>query len=196
MRAARSNLHDYITNPAVATHVDNGIARLLLWPHDLIPGDDFIDPAHDDEIFEAALAMLDTFAYVGIVEDRYFVSDLGEWLGRPLSLHRLNGVSVRRQPDQLNMLAEVSGAGADLLRWRTRIDARLWRHLAARKFANAQVDEIAERTFQQAVERYAVEVAKPVKRPFRQRLLERPLTLAARLQARGRRARAAAPRAA
>jgi hypothetical protein len=183
MRAARSNLVDYISNPLVAAHVDNGIVRLLLWPHDLIPNDDFIDPAYDDELFEEAVAMLDTFEYVGIVEAPDWVTGFGEWLGRPITLPRLNEVGVRGQPDSLDLAAEVSCDAADILRWRTRIDERLWRHLAARVFPAAEVDEVAERAYRKAVERYSVLVTQPVRLNYRRRILEGSYSLVTRLKA-------------
>jgi hypothetical protein len=180
MRAARSNLVDYIGNPLVAAHVDNSIARLLLWPHDLIPGDDFIDPVHDDELFEEAVAMLDTFAYAGIVENPDFLGEFGEWFGRPLSMPRLNGANTQCQPDPPDLAAAVSGSGADLLSWRTRVDDRLWSHLAARAFGAAAVDEVRERTYRQALDRYTIQATQPVKQSYRRRIVERSYSLIAR----------------
>jgi hypothetical protein len=194
MRAARSPLLDYVDNRDVAAHVDNVSLRFLLWPHDLIPSDGFIDPIHDDELFEEAVAMLDTFAYVGIVEDPNYVADLGEWLGRPLSLERLQQVSGLAQPDSPDLAAEVSGGGADLLRWRTRIDARLWSHLAARAFAAAEVDEVRERAYQDAVDRYSILVTRPVRESYPRRILEGSYSLVTRLKAHGGRAEPGSPR--
>jgi hypothetical protein len=194
MRTARSNLSGYIANPHVAAHVDNVSVRFLLWPHDLIPSDGFIDPIHDDELFEEAVAMLDTFAYVGIVEDPDYVADLGEWFGRPLSLPRLQQVSGLPQPDCPDLPAEVSGSGADLLQRRTRIDARLWGHLAARAFAAAEVDEVRERAYQDAVDRYSILVTRPVRESYPRRILERSYSLVTRLKAHGGRAEPGSPR--
>ena len=183
MRAARSNLLDYIDNPNVAAHVDNVSVRLLLWPHELIPSDAFIDPDHDDELFEEAVAMLDTFEYVRVVEDPDYVPGLGEWLGRPLTMPRLQQVSGLPQPDSPDLAAEVSGSGADRLRWRTRLDERLWSHVAARAFASDQLDEVRERAYQQAVERYSLMVARPVRQSYPRRILEGSYGLVTRLKA-------------
>jgi hypothetical protein len=195
MRAARSDLSDYIDNPHVAAHVDNVSVRFLLWPHDLIPSDDFIDPIHDDELFDQAVAMLDTYAYAGIVEDPDYVTDLGEWLGRPLRLERLQQVSGLPQPDTPDLAAEVAGDGADLLRWRTRIDARLWSHLAARVFAANELEEVRERAYQDAVGRYSILVTRPVRQSYPRRILEGSYSLATRLRAHGGRAETGSPRA-
>jgi hypothetical protein len=182
IRAARSSLLDYIANPLVAAHVDNGMARLLLWPHEDIPSEGFIDPVHDDELFEEAVAILDSFAYVGILENPDFSAELGEWLGHPLSLPRLNEVSAFRQPDTPDLTAEVSGGGADLLRWRTRIDARLWSHIAARCFGVTRTNELCERVYEEAVERYSTQLTQRVQLSYPRRILERSYSLAARVR--------------
>jgi hypothetical protein len=194
MRAARSDLLDYIDNPEVAAHVDNVSVRLLLWPHDLIPSDAFIDPAHDDELFEQAVAMLDTFDYARVVEDPDYVADLGEWLGRPLDMPRLQQVGGLPQPDSPDLAGEVSGSGADRLQWRTRIDERLWSHLAARVFAAEQVDEVRERAYQDAVERYSDLVSQPVRQSYPRRILERSYSVFTRLKALGGRPEPGSPR--
>jgi hypothetical protein len=182
MRSARANLRDYITSPLVAAHVDNVSLRVLLWPHDLIPNDDFIDPAHDDELFEEAVAQLDTFGYAGVVENPDFVAELGEWLGQPLSLPRLNEVGALRQPDTPDLAAEISGSAAEAISTQTRIDARLWSHLAARTFAGAEIDEVGQGAYQRAVERYSDMVNQPVRVPLPRRVVERSYSLLTRLK--------------
>jgi hypothetical protein len=178
MRAARTGLVDYIDNPLVAAHVDNGIARLLLWPHDLIPNDDFIDPRHDDRLFEDAVAVLATIDQVGVVENPDWVAELGTWLGRPLSLQKLNGAKRLQQPDLPDLDAEVSGTGADVLRTRTRIDARLWDHVAARTFADTE--EVRERAFNNALERYSVQLPDAGRLSYPRRIVERSYSIARR----------------
>lgn len=182
MRAARSKLLEYTDNPAVASHADNGIVRFLLWPNELAPEDGFIHPAHDDELFEQAVALLDTFAYAGVVENPDFVAELGKWLGRPLNLPRLNEVNELRQPDSPDLAAEVSGEAEELLRWRTRIDARLWDHLAARTFSPQEIDRVRARAFAAAVERYSAMVSRPVQLSYPRRLVEGSYNLVARLK--------------
>jgi hypothetical protein len=193
MRAARSNLLDYIDNAEVAAHVDNVTVRLLLWPHELIPSDAFIDPAHDDELFAQAVATLDTLDYVGVVEQPDYVTEFGEWLGRPLDMPRLQQVSGLPQPDSPDLAAEVSGAGADRLRWRTRIDERLWAHVAARAVGAEQLDDVRERAYQDAVDRYSDMVSRPVRQSFPRRVLERSYGIVTRLKAGGGRAEHGSP---
>jgi hypothetical protein len=88
----------------------------------------------------------------------------------------------------VDLASEVSGSGADLLRWHTRIDARLWHHVAERAFEAAAIEEQRERAYQRAVERYAGLVAKPVKLRYPRRILEGSYGLVTRLRAPGGRA--------
>ena len=182
IRAARSSLPDYANNPLVAIHADNGMTRLLLWPHELIPEDGFIDPAHDDALFEQAVAVLDPFSYVGVVENPGLVDEISHWLGRSLTLPRLNEVNELRQPDRPDLAAEVSGEAGELLRWRSRIDTRLWKHVAARTFPTADLDELAEGALESAIERYIALVAQPTRLSYPRRVVEGSYNLVARLK--------------
>ena len=93
---------------------------------------------------------------------------------------RLNGANTQCQPDPPDLAAAVSGSGADLLSWRTRVDDRLWSHLAARAFGAAAVDEVRERTYRQALDRYTIQATQPVKQSYRRRIVERSYSLIAR----------------
>jgi hypothetical protein len=185
IRAARSNLLEYMTNSLVASHIDNGMARLLLWPHDLTPCDGFIDPAHDDELVEEAIAMLDSFAYVGVVEAPGWVDGVGDWLGRRLTLPRLQEVNTLPQPGFLDLNAELSDGADEQLNWRTRIDTRIWRHLAARFLPSDSLDEVSERAYRSAVKRYSALVRNPFKLPFPRRVLEHSYALYVRMREAG-----------
>ncbi|MFL6062317.1 MAG: hypothetical protein ACJ72E_13880 [Marmoricola sp.] len=147
-------LHDYLQHRLVATNTDNTIARFLAWPHPLMPGSDFIDPAHDDDITEAAIARLDAMAHVDVVENPDFVAALGTWLGSPLSETRLNErafVPKRMRPD---FAAELDDRTTELMASRTRIDERLWHHVAARVLPGADLDAVLATSFERALDRY------------------------------------------
>jgi hypothetical protein len=182
IRAARANLREYANNPLVGIHADNGITRLLLWPHRLTPSDDFIDPVHDDELFEQAVEMLDTFSYVGVVENQDLVDEISRWLGHSLTLPRLNEVNELRQPDHPDLDAEVSGEAGELLRWRSRIDTRLWRHVATRTFPADTLDELSERELESAIARYKSLVAQPPRLSYPRRIVEGSYNIVARLK--------------
>jgi hypothetical protein len=162
-------LADYLEHRLVATNTDNTITRFLAWPHPLLPGSDYIDPAHDDEIAEAAIARLDAMAHVDVVENPRFVAELGSWLGAPLSESRLNErayVPRRMRPD---FAAELDDRTQELMARRTRIDERLWRYVAAKVLPDEDLDAVLSASFDKAINRY-VESFKntaPTGRPVR-----------------------------
>lgn len=148
-------LRDYLRHPLVATNTDNTITRFLVWPLPGIPNDDFIDPADDDRIIEAALGVLGSFAHVGVVEADTFMEDFERWLGRSLPRVRLNErahVAKRKQPD---FAAELDAETLALLDERTRLDRRLWLHVAERTFPDDRdLSAVLEDAFQSTIRRY------------------------------------------
>jgi hypothetical protein len=161
-------LADYLEHPLVATNTDNTIARFLAWPNDLMPGNDFIPHENDDAVAASALARLDSMSHVDLVENPDLVAGLGRWLGTELSDDRLNErafVPRRMRPD---FPAELDRRTRDLLAERTRIDERLWRHVAARVLPEADLDELLERSFDTAIARYVESFKNPdTSRPLR-----------------------------
>jgi len=167
-RAGWKPLAEYLQNPLVATNTDNTIARFLAWPHPLMPADDYLDPAHDDEITAAAIARLDAMAHTDVVENPDFVAGVSAWLGTELSDTRLNERSFiprRMRPD---FAAELAAA-EDLLVQRTRIDERLWRHVAERVLPGKDLDAVLHQSFERAVNRYIESFTNtpPTGRPIR-----------------------------
>jgi hypothetical protein len=160
-RATRAPLREYLRNRMVAPNVDNTITRYLLWPHPLVPQTDFIDAAHDDEVFGAALERLSSFAHVDVVENSEFVADLGTWLGRELPSARLNERSsavLRRRPD---LSSELDADTTELLRHRVRLDDRLWSHVVRAKLPDADPAALLASTVDGAIERYRTMLAEP-----------------------------------
>jgi hypothetical protein len=152
-RIAWKPLVDYLQNPLVATNTDNTITRFLAWPHPLIPAHGYIEPAHDDEIVAAAITRLDAMAHVDVVENPAFVSGVAGWLGLTLSDTRLNERSFiprRMRPD---FTAELDTA-EDLLTARTRLDERLWLHVAERVLPEEDLPSVLRRSFERDVQRY------------------------------------------
>jgi len=161
-------LAEYLRHPLVATNTDNTIARFLAWPHPLMPANDFIDPAHDEEITAAALARIDAMAHVDVVENPAFVTGLGDWLGYQLSDTRLNERSFipkRMRPD---FAAELAAA-EDVLTQRTRIDDQLWQHVAERVLPGQDLEAVLVQSFERAINRYidSFKNTPPTGRPIR-----------------------------
>ncbi len=162
-------LAEYLEHPLVVTNTDNVMARYFTWPHPGWSSSTFIHPAQDDEIAAAAIARIDAMAHVDVVENPDFVSRLGAWLGRPLEETRLNErafIPKRMRPD---FAAELDPATCQLLAERTRIDERLWRHVAQRVLPGQDLDAVLQTSFDRAIQRYvdSFENPAPSGRPVR-----------------------------
>lgn len=158
MRVARRPLSEYLAEPSVAAHTDNAIARFLLWPHPLIPDADFIAPEVDEQLVADAMARLNGYAFVGIVEDPDVIDRLGSWLGSPLEVGRSNEarpIARRLRPD---VGREVDQA-RDLLHARTRLDHRIWAQVAARTIEGVDPDALADQVLATTVARQSRAVA-------------------------------------
>lgn len=143
---ARQPLDVFLSSPAIACLADNVITRLLLWPHELIPNDGFIDEADDQFLLTQALARLASFDFCDIIENDTMRSRLFAWLDESWGQtfwskleRRLNG-PPRGNPNEARpplfgerrpMSDELGEGGAALLATRSRLDAVLWRHVAS-----------------------------------------------------------------
>jgi hypothetical protein len=95
------------------------------------------------------------------------MSSLGSWLGRELHETRLNeraAIPRRRRPD---MSVELSPDTVELLDDRTRIDQRLWAHVA-RKTLDADPSRVLSESWEKAMARYADTPPSTGRRPVRQ----------------------------
>ena len=63
LRQARSPLSEFLSCRDVACQFDNLSVRMLLWPHRLIPDDDFIAIVTMNVLLDEAIARLERFAY-------------------------------------------------------------------------------------------------------------------------------------
>lgn len=167
-RLGRLPLADYLDRPMIAPNTDNTITRFLVWPHRLLEATAFIPEAHDEELFDAALARLDAFVHVGLVEDPRAQARLGAWLGRPLPEIRVN-TRATRPKRRTDLGAELTQSPLEALDHRTRLDRRVWTEVARRMLPHDDPTALLETTWQRAVERYAAAVrqkgeARPVRR--------------------------------
>lgn len=183
-RIGRRPLHEYLQHTMIAPNIDNTITRFLVWPHPLVPKLDFIRDEHDDELFDAALARLDDFGHVNVIENPEFMTELGDWLGRTLPTTQLNErtyVPERMRPD---FDAELARSTRDLLDHRCRIDVRVWTHVLSRVRADADPAQVLETTLQRSADRYATMPSKSRgQRPVR-RAVERLYDVGVRVRRR------------
>ena len=62
MLNAHRSLLEFLTSAQIACQTDNVAVRMLLWPHPLIPDDDFTREENDEVLIELALASLEAFS--------------------------------------------------------------------------------------------------------------------------------------
>lgn len=161
-------LHEYLEHKLIATNTDNTIARFLAWPHPAMPGNDYIAESDDDTVFEAARARLDAMAHVDLVENTGFVADFATWLGRPLSDTRLNERAYIPKKMRPDFKAELDGPTRELMAHRTRIDRRLWQHVADRVLPGQDHQALLDASLAKAVDRYVESFGNPApSRPVR-----------------------------
>lgn len=154
-------LREYLHHDKIAPSIDNTMTRFLIYPHAALQRTGYIPESLDDELFAAAVARLDNFSHVDLTENPALMTRLGSWLGTELPQSRANertSVPPRRRPD---LAVELDRPTRDLLDHRTRIDARLWKHVAAKVLPDANVDEVLGTTFENAVDRYTAIMRQP-----------------------------------
>jgi hypothetical protein len=123
---ARLPLAAFLDCPDVACLTDNLIVRMLLWPHPLIPVDNFIQENNDEALVAAASEALGRFAFVDTIENPHFQVNLQAWLGSRLEFTEINKTPPV-PPDLQSPLERELGCDAlNLLERRSRVDFRLW----------------------------------------------------------------------
>jgi hypothetical protein len=164
-------LREYLEHAMIAPNVDNTITRFLAWPHPALARTEFIAERDDEAVLSAALERLDTFGYVNLVENPRFQEELGEWLGRELQPTRANErttVPKRRRPD---MAVELDAPTRDLLAYRTRLDAQVWKSVAVRVLPDADPDDVLAGEIQKTIDRYQAMLQQPGEPPTLRRVV-------------------------
>lgn len=151
LSSAHAPLLDFLNEPQVSCQTDNVFARMLLWPD--VPTDEFFDEADDDRILALCLERLQRFEFVGLVEDPKIWGKLGAWVGKRVVPLREKVTSP--VPEQhRGVLAEyMSAAAVDALRWRSRIDNRLWREIGKRAAPELDLATVRARSIEVTVAR-------------------------------------------
>lgn len=140
LKIANRPLADFLSAPEIACQTDNIVIRMLLWPHELLPDQDFIDPAYDSEILKNARSRLHRFNFIAIFEDRQnMMADFSSWYGQPLRQLNLNQTvkPPRRHHTRLNR--ELDTETLRLLHQRSRLDTVLWRDVAKARAPDADI---------------------------------------------------------
>jgi hypothetical protein len=152
---ARKPLGEFLACRNVACQLDNLVVRMLLWPHRLIPDDDFIAPCHDEKLLGEAIARLNLFAYVDLVENPDLPINLEKWLGRPFTYSRANETPPLPPHLKTSLHEEFTPQALDLLEARGRLDLKLWLTLARQRLPDIKAEMLRERVLMANVARYA-----------------------------------------
>ena len=154
VRQGQKSLAVFLDDPSIASSADNVAVRMLLWPHPLIPDDDFIDPAHDDVLVREACARLRQFSLVDIVESPGREA-LRAWCGLPIGKRRENETPPAR-PDHCKALhAELTPFALDRLDACSRLDLRLWQSVGLARMGKIALDQLRSRQLLVTVSRHA-----------------------------------------
>jgi len=152
---AHQRFGDFLGNPKIACQTDNLIVRMLLWPHPRIPDDAFIE-SHDEQRLESeALDRLRQFSHLNIVENPSLAADLSAWLGAPVRIPVSNQTPQVAAWLTIRLDDELSAETWRLWRQRTRLDRRLWLHVASTAMPGVDAGELEAATQVRTVARHA-----------------------------------------
>jgi hypothetical protein len=154
VRKSRRPLREFIRARDISCQVDNQTLRMLLWPHPLVPDDDFIDERHDEELIQAALSRLDQFSFVDVVENPDMVARLQNWLGRPLLLQKLNETDDIPRALKTPIQQEFDPETLTLVVHRSRLDLKLWQEVVARRLRSVGPDIFRDQVRAENLARY------------------------------------------
>jgi hypothetical protein len=153
-RAGRLPVRGYLDHAKVAPSVDNTITRFLTWPHPALSRTEFIAEADDDALVDAAIARLDSFAHVNLVENPGFMADISAWLGTELSNAQLNERTSVLPSQRTDLRTELDPETRELLDHRCRLDVRVWTHVAQRVLPDSDPAAVLEKALEKSVKRY------------------------------------------
>lgn len=159
VRSARRPLKSFLSHHPAACQTDNLSLRMLLWPHPLIPDDDFIDIRNDAALLHEAIQRLRGFAYADVIENPVLEKSFGCWLGPDFRYRRSNETEPVPLALRLPLDKELTPETAELLQQRSRLDRILWQHVARHRTEDA--DALRERSMIRNISRYGRLLATP-----------------------------------
>jgi hypothetical protein len=151
IKLSHGPFRNYLSDRRLACQTDNLYARMLLWPHPLIPDNDFISSVHDQQLLSQAADRLRDFDHADVMENPTFRTDLSEWVGCDITYPVMNQCRPIQDWNRPDLAGELSVAALGVLQDRTRLDSMLWRIAASRRLSRGQIDLIAEQAFVQSL---------------------------------------------
>jgi hypothetical protein len=129
---------------------------MLVWPHPLVPDNDFINRSNDDALIDAARERLNSFDFLGLYEDPRFALNLGAWLGRPITYSEVNVTPTLPAALQSALHQELTVEAFELLEKCTRLDRKLWSAVAAARLPGLDTAALRERTIWCSIARFSL----------------------------------------
>jgi hypothetical protein len=154
IRISHDTLQRFLSNQRIASQTDNLYVRMLLWPHPLIPDDDFISSSSDNKLLEEAALKLSQFSYSDVIESPDLCCQLQAWLGMPISIRTLNVTPPLSADRKLIFRDEFSIEAVAALCARTRLDSVLWQLVASRRGGTERAKVLANFGLLQSVIRF------------------------------------------
>jgi len=180
-RAGRQPLRGYLDHAKVAPTVDNTITRFLAWPHPALARTEFIAESDDDALVDAAIARLDSFAHVNLLENPRFMADISAWLGAELRDPQLNERTSVLPSMRADLVAELDADTRAHLDHRCRLDVRVWNHVAAQVLPDKDPAAVLEAAFEKSVKRYDELLQRPYDASLLRRVVEGAYELKAKV---------------
>jgi Sulfotransferase family len=159
LRSSRNPLINFLNERKVACQTDNQLVRMLLWPHSLIPDDDFIKTEHDVFLVQEAISKLEQYFNLDLVENPELESNFAKWLARPFTLGRYNETGKVPQPLRTQLADELTSNAWLLLDARSRLDLALWRAVAINRVSQADICFLRREAIARTVSRLSVQMA-------------------------------------
>jgi hypothetical protein len=153
---ARQSLVDFLANPDIACQFDNLYVRMLVWPHPLVPENDFIDASSDDTLIDAARDRLRSFDFLDLYEDPGLAPNLNAWLGRPIAYTEINVTPTLPAALQSALHQELTVEAFELLEKCTRLDRVLWSAVAEARLPGVDTAALRERTIWRSIARFSL----------------------------------------
>lgn len=166
---ARCEIADFLQIRELACVTDNLIVRMLLWPHPLIPNDDFIDTNNDATLINEAQIVLDSFSYVNVIDIKSQNDSLNNWLYKNYGMSfwtqirnmipdnksiKINKAKIPILRNALPISDQISKSTKLLIADRSRLDYIIWSSLVEKISPDIDPKTLSDNLFCSNVMRY------------------------------------------
>lgn len=152
--AKTKTLMEFLTQQSIYYHLDNVQTRMLLWPHPLIPSEDIVSEKHDTLLIEEALAKLDIFSHIDVVENSKLGENVCAWIKKPFTLLNLNATPSSKEHGKISIHDELTHEVWARLDHFSRLDLKLWEAVVNRRMPGTNLKELRSKIIEKTTKRY------------------------------------------